>query len=109
MKKEKQILIIKKEPGQPAEVVSRFDNTLEAFWRAVGGYIETVTLASDLCLICNEEGRLQGLPYNTTVCGVSFVGPVLAVGVKGEEFASVKGRMVPMVIQMLNGKAAEPC
>lgn len=107
--REKKILIVKKEPGQPAQVVPGFDNTLEAFQRAVGGYIETVTLASDLCLICNEEGRLRGLPYNTTVCGESFVGPVLAVGVKGEEFSSVKGRMVPMVMQLLNGKAAGPC
>ena len=107
MKKEKQILIIKKEPGKPAEIEPLFDNTLEAFQSAVGGYIETVTIATDLCLICNEEGRLRGLPYNTTVCGVSFVGPVLAVGIKDEEFASVKGSIVSTVMRLMNGKGAE--
>ena len=58
--------------------------------RAVGGYIETVTLATDCCIICNEEGRLEGLPYNLTFCGVSFVGPILVVGVDGDEFTGLR-------------------
>lgn len=101
--KEKQILICKKEPGKPAVIEPLFDNTLEAFQKEVDGPIETVTLASNLCLVCNEEGRLQGLPYNVTICGTPFVGTVLAVGVKGEEFASVKGSLVSFVLRMLNG------
>ena len=44
MKKEKQILVIKKEPGKPAEIEPLFENTLEAFQEAVGGYIEAVTI-----------------------------------------------------------------
>lgn len=40
--KEKQILVIRKEPGKLAEVEPLFENTLEAFQAAVGGYIETV-------------------------------------------------------------------
>lgn len=64
-------------------------NSLKNFQMAVGGYIETVSLAEDLVIICNEEGRLKGLPYNCTICGVSFVGDIILAGVKGEEFADL--------------------
>lgn len=64
------------------------DNTLEALQKAVGGYIETVTIAKDACLICNEEGRLLDLkPQN--VLGMEFYGNVLLVGVKGDRFTDV--------------------
>lgn len=53
----------------------------------MGGYIEAVTLMSDCALIVNEEGRLIGLPYNCTIIDLDLVGPVLVVGIKGEEFA----------------------
>lgn len=79
---------ILKLPGQPAKQIE-IDNTLEALQRAVGGYIETVTLFEDVTLICNEEGRLMGLPYNVDFCGINFVGPVLAVGRNGEDFCSL--------------------
>ncbi len=89
--KENQITVIIKEPNKPARIEPLFENTLEAFQRAVGGYIETVTLASDLVIVCNEEGRLHGLEYNATVCGVSFVGTIIfaAYNRKGD-FVSVK-------------------
>ena len=64
-------------------------NTLKALQREVSGYIETVTIASDAVIICNEEGRILGLPDNCRVCGVDFVGTVLIVGTKGDEFCDV--------------------
>ena len=103
--KEKQILVIIKEPGKAPVVELLFDNDLKAFQKAVGGYIETVTLATDLVIICNEEGRLKGLPHNTTVFGVDFVGTIVVAGVKGEEFASIKAKFVPTVLRMLGGRA----
>lgn len=105
--KERQILIVIKEPGKPPRQEPLFDNTLEAFQTAVGGYIETVTIATDLVLICNEEGRLLGLPHNLSVCGVDFCGTVLAVGIKGDEFASLKAAAIPAVMQLLQGAAHE--
>ena len=98
--KENQILVVIKEPGQPPRVEPLFDNTLEAFQEAVGGYIEAVTIADDVVLICNEEGWLRGLPINTRVAGTTFVGTVIVAGVKGEEFASLKSRHVPHVLGM---------
>lgn len=65
------------------------ENELRPLQQEVGGYLESVTLAEDVCVLCDEEGRLKGKPYNTTVCGVSFVGTVLIVGVAGEELADL--------------------
>ena len=101
--KEAQILVCIKEPGSGPRIEPLFDNTLYAFQQAVGGYIETVTIADDLVLICNEEGRINGSPYNVTIGGCDFYGPVLAVGIAGDEFASVKGVIVSMVLNMLRG------
>ena len=77
-----------KRPGEPPRHVN-ISNNLEALQKNVEGYIETFTLADDLVIICNEEGRLMGLPHNCTVCGVDFVGDIVFAGVKGEEFADL--------------------
>lgn len=66
--------------------VTEIQNELEALQQAVGGRLESVSLWADACVLCNEEGRIKGLPYNTTICGVSFVGPILIVGTAGEDF-----------------------
>lgn len=79
---------IRKKPGCAPEIIE-VDNTLAALQTEVGGYIETVTIASDAVIICNEEGRILGLPDNCRVCGVDFVGTVLIVGVNGSEFCDV--------------------
>ena len=79
---------IRKKPGCAPEIIE-VENTLKALQREASGYIETVTIASDAVIICNEEGRLHGLPYNCCVFGTSFVGTVLVVGTKGEEFCDV--------------------
>lgn len=82
------IRVLTKRPGQPPRSVW-MANSLENFQTAVGGYIETVTLAEDLVIICNEEGRLMGLPYNCDICGVSFVGDIIFAGLNGDEFADL--------------------
>lgn len=67
--------------------VTNVANNLPNLQKWVGGYIETVTLTTDLVIVCNEEGRPRGLPYNCTICGVDFMGDILVLGVEGEEFA----------------------
>ncbi len=94
--------VIIKQPGKEPEV-AEIENTLPALQRAVGGYIETVTLATDCCIICNEEGRLEGLPYNLTFYGVSFVGPILVVGIDGDEFSSLDKQQIDFLLQCLKG------
>lgn len=92
--------VIIKEPGQRPRV-TEIENSLSALQQAVGGYIETVTLAEDFCIICNEEGRLQELPYNLTFCGVSFVGTILFVGVAGDEFADLSKEYAEILLGQL--------
>ena len=72
------------------------DNTLEAFQELVGGNIETVTIASDCVVVCNDEGRINGMPYNCHVANIDFYGPVVFAGVEGDEFADM-----PLGLQMV--------
>lgn len=60
--------VVGKRPNCKVTVIE-IENTLEALQKEVGGQIETVTVAEDCCIICNENGRLIGLPYNLTFCG----------------------------------------
>lgn len=69
--------------------VTNISGTLENLQRTVGGYIETVTIDRNLVIICNEEGRILGLPYNCKLCGIDFVGDIILLGVDGEDFADV--------------------
>lgn len=80
--------VIRKKPGCDPELIE-VENTLEALQREVEGYIEVVSISTDAAVICNEEGRLRGLPYNCRFLGINFVGTVLIVGANGEEFCDV--------------------
>lgn len=40
------------------------DNSLEAMQKLVGGYIEVVHMFDNVCMVCNEEGKLMGLEPN---------------------------------------------
>lgn len=102
MKKDSEIICVIKDPGE-RPIVASIPNTLEALQKAVDGYIETVTIASDLVLICNEEGQLLDLPDNCTVCGVNFVGSILAAGVNRDTFVSLTPDQIRTVKYLLNG------
>ena len=78
---------IRKKPGCAPEIIE-VENTLKALQAEVGGYIETVSIA-DVVIICNEECRLCGLPYNCRFVGVDFVGTILVVGRNKDEFCDV--------------------
>ena len=100
------MLAIIKQPGEPAKRID-IDNTLEALQKAVGGYIETVTLFEDVALICNEEGRLMELPYNMEFLGISFVEPVLAVGRTEDDFCSLTEKDVALIMKHVFKQAGE--
>ena len=61
-------------------------NELKPLQELVGGYIESVTMAEDAAILCNEEGKVIGMPYNCEYLGIDFNGPILIVGVDGDEF-----------------------
>ena len=82
----KKIFAIVKHPGEKIGHIMEIDNTVEGFQEVVGGHFETVTLAEDLVIICDEDGRFKDCPNNCKVLGVDFVGTIMAVGAKGDEF-----------------------
>lgn len=81
------IEVMVKQPGHKPFRVSCL-NELETMQSLVEGYIEVLPLATNLLIICNEEGKLMGMPYNCTLVGEQLVGPIVFVGVDGEEFDS---------------------
>lgn len=82
------MIVIKKEPWCAPEVIE-IENELSALQNAVGGYIEIVPAFGGAVVVCNEEGRLMGLPYNCHVCGIPFVGTILITGTDGEDLADI--------------------
>lgn len=101
--KEKQIMVVIKEPGKEPVVEPLFENTLEEFQKAVGGFIETYTFVEDVTIVCNEEGLIRNLPHNVTALGQHFFGTIVVVGIKGDEFTSLKARYVPTILKILGG------
>ena len=84
----KKISVIIKEPGKKARHVNISPN-LKNLQKTVGGYIETVRIATDACFICNEEGRILNLPFNFRFSNIDFVGTIIFAGVNGEKFSDV--------------------
>lgn len=100
--------VIYKAPGcapEPRDI----PNTLEELQAAVGGYIETVAFATDACVICNEEGRLKEMPHNCKFLGVDFVGPILIVGIAGEEFKDLDPEAMGLILRGWRPLVSESC
>ena len=81
--KEREIKVLKIEPCKAPEVVT-LTNELEELQKAVSigadyvGLIEIIAIDDDICILCNEEGKLLGLEANRRVgrgviCGVFYI------------------------------------
>lgn len=66
MKKEPVIKVLKVEPDKAPELIE-MKNELEAMQAIVGGYIEVYPLADGVAIVCNEEGKLDGLELNRPI------------------------------------------
>lgn len=80
--------VIVKEVGKKAEV-REIANELEALQKIVGGYIEVVQVDADVLMVCDEEGKLKGKPYNFDLGRDIIVGDVLFVQSYGEDFTDL--------------------
>ena len=81
--KEKEIKVLKIEPKKTPEIVV-LKNELHELQKAVSisapniGLIEIIEINSDVCILCNEEGKLIGLEpnrrfCNDIICGVFYL------------------------------------
>lgn len=86
----KKLTVVMVEPHK-APYVTKIDDELSALQKAVGGYIEVVGNGDGTLIICNEEGKLQGLEGNRRIRdGASVIaGTFFVVGDDGENFRSL--------------------
>ncbi len=86
----KNLTVVMVEPHK-APYVAEVDDELSALQKAVGGYIEVVGNGDGTLIICNEEGKLQGLEGNRRIRDGSSIiaGTFFVVGDDGENFRSL--------------------
>ena len=100
VEKEEKITVLLLEPEQEAKVIE-LDNSLESMQKTVGGNIEVIyPFTNDSCIVCNEEGKLLGLPLNRAlyddcdkiwevIAGTSFI-----CGTDDENFTSLSEQQI---------------
>ena len=95
LEREKDIQVVLCEPGKKARVTT-VKNDLASLQHVVGGFIECVYPYEDpVGIICNEEGKLQGLELNRALRDEQgniydiISGNFMVVGLGDEDFASL--------------------
>ena len=76
------------------------DSGLHSLQRAVGGYIEAIYPYEDkVGLVCNEEGKMEGLPLNRAIYSKNgemfdiIAGTFLIVGLSEDNFADLSSEL----------------
>lgn len=86
--------------------IADIENDLQSLQNLVGGYIEALPLTKDVLLICNEEGKLKGLPvnFNIVINGKieSIVGNVFFVGKNDSDFDSLTNEQIVILQDYLD-------
>ena len=97
------ILIV--EPEKTPRLAS-ISGDLESLQKVVGGYIEAVYPYNDLvALVCNEEGKLIGLPLNRKIEDHDIIaGTFMICGLGEDDFCSLS----PELAEKYKKKFAEP-
>ena len=94
--------VIVKEPYKQPEV-REIKNELQELQTIVGGYIEVLRLDDDVLLICNEEGKLQGLKPNFSMGLDTIVGTAVFVSFDGkEDFTSLDDMQMLLIMDKFN-------
>ncbi|MFI3326015.1 MAG: DUF3846 domain-containing protein [Clostridia bacterium] len=83
-----------------APVVVEVENDLKSLQNAVDGNIETFDYYDDICLICNEDGKINGSQLNRAIYDEDgkmveiIAGSFLVVGMGEEDFKSLSPKMI---------------
>lgn len=99
--------IIVKEPGKQAYHKS-IEGTLKEMQEIVGGYIETVRVGKLLLMVCNEEGKLRGLPHNFALGNDIICGTVFFCSMSGEDMIGLSLEHARAVRHWLDGLEGDP-
>lgn len=76
--------VIIKRPEEQFGHRTSISTTLQNLTNTVGGYIEHHLLEQGLMLLCNEEAKLSGEPYNMTINSIQFYGTLVFIGLDDE-------------------------
>lgn len=82
------IHVLRIEPGSTPEVIT-VPNRPKSIQEAVGGHTEVLPLDRGVCLICNAERQVTGLPDNRQVGGEIMKGTFLIAGEEDGAFCSL--------------------
>ncbi len=96
----KSINVLRIDPGKDPKIVEIYED-LESLQREVGGLIECVYPWDDnVGIICNEEGKLMGLPLNQALKDDDgnvydvIAGTMLVVGLSDDNFCSLTNEQI---------------
>jgi len=86
--------------------IANISGDLESLQKAVGGYIEAVYPYDDpVAIVCNEEGKLIGLPLNRKLEDYDIIaGTFVVCGLGEEDFDS----LTPELAEKYREKFADP-
>lgn len=93
--------IVVKKAGHNPEV-KEIQGTLENLKEIVGGYIECFHIFDNILCVCNEEGKLMGLPPNFVFNGDIIVGDVFFCAGGEEDFESLNDDQVEFLMVVMN-------
>lgn len=85
----RKLRMIVKRPDEPYGHVCHVSDRLENLQKTVEGYIEVLPISDTTVIICNEEGKIKGLPHNMYFGPHDLVGTIMVVDVDGEEFSDL--------------------
>ena len=92
---QKMIKVVLLEPGKLARI-AEIGHSLEQLQAAVGGDIEAIyPFEEEVCIVYNDEGKINGLPLNRAVYSESgelvdiIAGPCFLCDCSGESFGSL--------------------
>lgn len=80
------IKAIVKKPSDKYGYMCNLLNDLKTMQDIVGGWIEAISPADGIVIICNEEGKLLGLPKNMKIPHDELVGTIIVCGTDDDEF-----------------------
>ena len=89
--------------------VEVIDGSLAGMQAVVGGYIETVRVDADsaLVIVCNEEGKIMGLPVNRRHKDNVFCGNIFVTAANEEgSFVSLTDEQVTEAMRLCRRGAA---